>query len=150
MADPADARAPARRGWLKALLGAAAGGLGLSVLYPVLCFMAPPARPDASVNRVLAGKRSELSPGSGKVFRFGSRPAILIATSSGEVLAFSAACTHLSCTVHYRPDLRRIGCACHGGLYDLEGVPVAGPPPRPLERFHVAFRGDEIWVSRGA
>ncbi len=41
-----------------------------------------------------------------------------------------------------------IWCACHNGRYDLTGKNVSGPPPRPLEEFHVNVRGDEIIVSR--
>lgn len=138
-----------RRGWLKGLLGASLGAVALSVLYPVARFLGPPAAEEAPPDRVLAARRSGLRPDSGTIFRFGSRPALLLTTASGEVRAFAATCTHLACTVQYRADLGRIWCACHGGAYDLDGAPVAGPPPRPLERYQVTLRGDEIWVSRG-
>ncbi|MDP2471857.1 MAG: Rieske 2Fe-2S domain-containing protein, partial [Candidatus Palauibacterales bacterium] len=60
----------------------------------------------------------------------------------------SAVCTHLSCTVQYREDLRQIWCACHNGHFDLNGRNVQGPPPRPLDAFDVNVRGDEIVVSK--
>lgn len=62
--------------------------------------------------------------------------------------AFSAVCTHLECTVQYRPDMERIWCACHNGIYDLNGRNVAGPPPRPLDVFKVAVQGDDVVVSK--
>ena len=52
----------------------------------------------------MAGKVGELKPNSGKIFRFGSRPGLLIRTASGEYRAISATCTHLGCTVQYRGD----------------------------------------------
>ncbi|HET8580537.1 MAG TPA: Rieske 2Fe-2S domain-containing protein, partial [Nitrospiraceae bacterium] len=64
--------------------------------------------------------------------------------------AFSAVCTHLACTVQYRPDLIHIWCACHNGHYDLNGINIAGPPPRPLEPYVVNVRGDKIVVSKTA
>ena len=64
--------------------------------------------------------------------------------------AFSAVCTHLNCTVQYRPDLSQIWCACHNGHFDLNGKNVEGPPPRPLEAFAVNARGNQIVVSKGA
>ncbi len=137
-----------RRGWLKWLVGTSLGAVVASILYPVLRFVLPPAESEAQTGRVLAGKRSELPPNSGKIFRFGARPGIVVSTPAGEVRAFSAVCTHLACTVQYRPELQHIWCACHAGHYNLEGVPMAGPPPRPLERYDVAMKGDEIWVSR--
>ena len=73
-------------------------------------------------------------------------------TAEGEYKAFSAVCTHLSCTVQYRPDLGHIWCACHNGHYDLAGKNVAGPPPRPLTEYPVTLSGENVIVSpsRGA
>ncbi len=137
-----------RRSFLDWLLGTTLGAVAISILYPIVRYVTPPAVSEAPTSRVLAGRLSELPPNSGKVFRFGARPAIVVRTASGDVRAFSAVCTHLACTVQYRKDLRSIWCACHNGHYDLNGVNIAGPPPRPLERYQVATRGDEIWVSR--
>ncbi len=138
-----------RRSILGWFLGTTVGAVALSVLYPVLRYVMPPEVAEAATSQVLAAKLSELPPNSGKVFRFGSRPAVLVRTASGDLRAFSAVCTHLACTVQYRKDLQHVWCACHNGHYDLNGVNIAGPPPRPLERYQVATRGDEIWVSRG-
>lgn len=139
-----------RRSFLNWFLGTSLGAVAVSVIYPVFRYVLPPPSSAAATNRVLAARRSELPPNSGKLFRFGARPGIIIDTVGGEIRAFSAVCTHLACTVQYRKDLQQIWCACHDGHYDLQGVPVAGPPPRPLERYDVAIKGDEIWVSRGS
>lgn len=137
-----------RRLWLRWLVGSSLGAVALSILYPLLRYVLPPPESESQTGRVLAARRSELPPSSGKIFRFGARAGLVLATPSGEIRAFSAQCTHLACTVQYRKDLQQIWCACHGGRYDLAGSPVAGPPPRPLERFDVALKGDEVWVSR--
>ena len=97
---------------------------------------------------VIAGRVGELKPNTGKVFRFGNRPGLLIRSSNGEYRAMSATCTHLSCTVQYRDDLHQVWCACHNGTYDLNGRNISGPPPRPLEGFEVQVRGEEIFVRR--
>ena len=119
-----------------------------SFLYPVLRFLVPPAVVDLGGDEVVAAKLVEIRPNSGKIFRFGSRPGLLIMNSDGTYRALSATCTHLGCTVQYRPDLREIWCACHNGIYDLNGRNVSGPPPRPLTVFDVHVRGDEIVVNR--
>ena len=90
----------------------------------------------------------ELKPNSGKVFKFGSAPAIVVRTPGGELRAFSAVCTHLNCTVQYRDDLQRIWCACHNGHYDLNGINIEGPPPRPLEEYVVNTKGDQLVVTK--
>ncbi len=139
---------PPRRRIVEVLLG---GGLFASVvsfIYPVLRYLIPPPVADLGGDEVVASKVGDLKPNGSKVFRFGTRPALLLMTAEGEYRALSAVCTHLSCTVQYRTDLHQIWCACHNGLYDLAGRNLNGPPPRPLESYTVHVRGDEIVVSR--
>lgn len=130
------------------LLGGGLFASALSFFYPVLRYLVPPRLTDMGGDTVVAGKVGELRPNSGKIFRFGSRPGLLMLGSDGQYRALSATCTHLSCTVQYRGDLRQVWCACHNGMYDLAGRNVSGPPPRPLEQYDVHVRGDEIIVSR--
>lgn len=138
----------ARRTLLKSFLS---GGILASLaacLYPVLRYLVPPVEADLGADSVVAATAAELKPNSAKIFRFGSRPALLIRTAEGEYRAMSATCTHLSCTVQYRKDVQQIWCACHNGMYDLNGRNVSGPPPRPLEQYQVHVQGDEIHVNR--
>jgi Rieske Fe-S protein len=138
----------ARRSVLNWLLGLWGGGVLASIAYPVARYLAPPDTPEAAALSVNAGSAQALTPNSARVVPFGARPAILIRTPGGELRAFSATCTHLDCTVQYRPDLQRIWCACHNGEYDLNGRNVAGPPPRPLDEYDVNVAGDEITITR--
>jgi Rieske Fe-S protein len=82
--------------------------------------------------------------------KFGNKPVLLVCLSDTEWRAFSAVCTHLNCTVQYQDSTRQIWCACHNGLYDLNGKVVSGPPPMPLEEYTVRLRGDEVVISRRA
>ena len=138
-----------RRRMVDWLLGTSVGAFLLSVLYPIARYLVPPAAAESSVASVTVPiKASEMKPNTGQVFKFGNRPAILIRTARGELRAFSAICTHLNCTVQYRPDIAHIWCACHNGHYDLSGRNIQGPPPRPLEMFTVNVRADEIVVRK--
>lgn len=137
-----------RRGFVELLLGGGFLATAAAFLYPVLRYFVPPKTADLGVDSVVAGKVGELKPNSGKIFRFGDRPGLLILTAAGEYRAISAVCTHLSCTVQYRPDLKEVWCACHNGKYDLAGHNISGPPPRPLQAFDVQVRGDQIFVTR--
>jgi len=147
-ADQLSQPEPTRRRVIAFFLGGGLLASFASFLYPVLRYLVPPAVVDLGGDQVVAAKLNELKPNSGKIFRFGSRPGLLIMESDGTYRAFSATCTHLGCTVQYRNDLREIWCACHNGLYDLNGRNVSGPPPRPLDVFDVHLRGDDIVVSR--
>jgi Rieske Fe-S protein len=137
-----------RRGFLDWMIRLAGTSLGAFVLYPVVRYLVPPRIPEATTRRVVAAKKDELSPGSFKTFPFGSQPGILIRTADGGYRALSAVCTHLGCTVQYRGADRTIWCACHNGLYDLEGHNVSGPPPRPLEVYVVHVEGDDVVVEK--
>jgi Rieske Fe-S protein len=146
----AEARAEksGRRRFLNYLLGTGFGATLVAICYPILKFITPPEVIEATQSSVVAGKLTELGVNSGKIFKFGNRPGLLVRTPSGEVKAFSAICTHLDCIVQYRDDSRQIWCACHNGQYNLNGQNVGGPPPRPLEEYVVNTRGDEIVVSK--
>jgi Rieske Fe-S protein len=138
-----------RRSFIHWLMGGSLGATVLSVIYPVMEFLIPPDVAEATQNSVVAGKAAEMKPNSGIIFKFGSRPGVLVRTAEGELRAFSATCTHLDCTVQYRGDLQRLWCACHDGQFDLNGINVAGPPPRPLEKFVVNVMVEYVVVSKG-
>jgi len=137
-----------RRRFVEVLLGSGFLATAAAFVYPVLRYLIPPTTSDLGSDAVVAGRVGDLRPNSGKIFRFGNRPGLLIRTASGEYRAMSATCTHLSCTVQYRDDLREVWCACHNGKYNLDGRNISGPPPRPLEAFDVQVRGEEIFVRR--
>jgi Rieske Fe-S protein len=149
MAEAALGGEPTRRGFINWFLGTSAGAFLASVLYPVSRYLVPPPVAESTAGTVtLPIKPDDVKPNTGQIFKFGNRPAILVRAPSGELRAFSAVCTHLNCTVQYRPDLSHIWCACHNGHFDLNGKNIAGPPPRPLESFAVNARGNQLVVSK--
>jgi len=141
-----------RRKFLDVLLTVGFVSTAAAIAYPVARFLVPPESGEAATNSVVAAKAAAVKPNSGVIFPFGSKPAIVVRSTDGELRAFSAVCTHLECTVQFKTDTSQIWCACHNGLYDLAGSVVSGPPPRGLERFTVNLRGDpgaeDIIVSR--
>ncbi len=143
------AQKESRRTFLNIVLGSSFGVFITSVFYPVAKFLIPPKDTgEATPNSVLAGAVDDLKPNSGKIIKFGRKPVILIKTDTGQLKAFSAICTHLDCTVQYRGDFKHIWCACHNGHYDLNGINIAGPPPRPLAPFKVNVKDEKIFVSK--
>jgi Rieske Fe-S protein len=142
-----------RRSVLDALLGVGVATSAAAALYPLMRFLVPPAGGEPSTASVVAARLADMKANSGIIFPFGTRPAILVRTADGEFKAFSAVCTHLECTVQYKADVSQLWCACHNGFYDLSGNVASGPPPRALESYAVAVRGEpgreEIVVSRG-
>ena len=141
-----------RRRFLDALLAVGFVSTAVAIAYPVGLFLVPPASGEPATQSAVAGRVGALRRNSAAIFKFGSKPGIVVRTAEGEFHAFSAVCTHLDCTVQYKPDTTQLWCACHNGTYDLGGNVVSGPPPRALEKFTVNLRGEgddaEIVVSR--
>jgi menaquinol-cytochrome c reductase iron-sulfur subunit len=70
------------------------------------------------------------------------RVVYVVKRTSGETLALSNICTHMQCDVHWDPALGNFLCPCHGGLYDIDGKNVGGPPPQPLAQWNKRFHSD--------
>jgi Rieske Fe-S protein len=54
-----------------------------------------------------------------------------------ELNVVSNHCTHLGCPVRWIEEKGEILCPCHGGIYDINGDYLGGPPPRGL--YHYTF-----------
>lgn len=137
-----------KRDFLKYFLGGGIVAWVASVVYPLLAYLKPPVQPEVEVSSVKVGKLDDIKKDSGTIVRFGTKPVVLVRKAGGEMVALSATCTHLDCTVQYRSDMGVIWCACHNGKFDLAGLNISGPPPRPLEQYRVVVKGDEVFVSK--
>jgi cytochrome b6-f complex iron-sulfur subunit len=105
---------------------------------------------ETAVTEVTLKDAQKLPLGSVLMYKFGTRPALLIHHEDGRWISMTAVCTHLGCTVQYEPQADRIHCSCHGGVYNAyTGANVSGPPPKPLTLYKVAVNQDGILVSRG-
>lgn len=148
----ADTEEPKTR---RALL-TAAGVAGLAYLaalaYPVYRYLESPAEMELSesaVTEVALKDAQKLPAGSVLMFKFGTRPALLIHHLDGRWVSMTAVCTHLGCTVQYEPERDRIHCACHGGVYNAyTGANVSGPPPKALTLYKVKVNPTGVQVSR--
>src|SRR5512142_99345 len=145
--EPEPPSHPARRRFMQVTLGGGLLASAVSFLYPIMRYLVPPPATDRGAGTVTAAKVTDLKPNSAKIFRFGSKPGLLVRTVDGQYKAMAGTCTHLSCTVQYRDDLKQVWCACHNGMYDLNGRNLSGPPPRPLDVYEVHVSGEDVVVS---
>jgi nitrite reductase/ring-hydroxylating ferredoxin subunit len=77
---------------------------------------------------------------AGSAVRF-STPAFsgFIVNDQGTVRALSSVCTHMGCTLAFRPDWQDLRCPCHGASFDLAGRLANG---RSRWRQTGGYRGD--------
>jgi Rieske Fe-S protein len=62
-------------------------------------------------------------------------------------IAISSRCAHVGCPVRWVDAAERFICPCHGGVYDLLGRRVGGPPVRPLDRFYTRVVGEDVQIG---
>jgi|SRR5947207_4239203 len=60
---------------------------------------------------------------------------------TGQILAFSAACTHLGCIVQWKNDQQTFDCPCHGSTFDATGQTLSRYPSLPMLETNVDEKG---------
>jgi Rieske Fe-S protein len=76
-------------------------------------------------------------------------PEVLIRLPKGELVAYSAVCTHQACIVSYQPQTEKLACPCHGGVFDpaKDAAVVSGPPPTPLPEVDFEVRDGKAFLA---
>jgi len=90
-----------------------------------------------------------LAPGEAVAFRYPGEDdrALAIRLPGGQLVGYSAVCTHLACAVLWRREEGELQCPCHDGVFDpASGAVVAGPPPRPLPGVLLREDRQGIWA----
>jgi Rieske Fe-S protein len=57
-------------------------------------------------------------------------------------------CTHVGCPVQWNVQAGRFFSPCHGGVFDQEGRVLAGPPPRPLDRYEYKIEDGVLYAGK--
>jgi menaquinol-cytochrome c reductase iron-sulfur subunit len=75
------------------------------------------------------------------------RKIVYLVKTGNEVRALDSTCTHLGCRTRFNSESRLIECPCHGGVYDVNGQVMSGPPPAPLRVMTTRIVGDKVMVQ---
>lgn len=94
--------------------------------------------------KILAKDISPLKP---VLVKIGDEHVWVVETKGKVFSAISAVCTHKRCILDWEKEKERFICPCHKGIFDKDGNPIFGPPTKPLKRFNVSKKGDEIIVT---
>jgi cytochrome b6-f complex iron-sulfur subunit len=115
-----------RRDLLRVTLGAAAGlaagAAGLSVLRPAnrVPLVDPGRSLVADGQWVAVATLADLPVGGAVRFSTAAFDGYVV-NDAGTIRALSSVCTHMGCTLAYRPAWKDLRCPCHGASFDLSG-----------------------------
>jgi quinol---cytochrome c reductase iron-sulfur subunit, bacillus type len=161
MSDSANAAPePLRRRFVKAVLGAISGVVAAILGIPLIGFFSIPALRRREVAWSEVGPIDEFEVGetrfvsltplvpqvwpeaAPKMGAFVSRKA------DGSFDVFHSHCTHAGCPINFRSAARSFFSPCHGGMFDQDGRVLAGPPPRPLDRYELRVENGVLFAGR--
>jgi len=72
--------------------------------------------------------------------------AFVVQNKDGTYTILSNRCPHLGCGVDWDATADQFRCPCHGGVFDLQGRVLEGPPPRPLEQLVAKIEAGTIFI----
>lgn len=150
-----------RRDTLKMGIWSIGGFISAALGLPALAYVVGPAlkREDESAWLKL-GSASKVELGLPMLFKAriirkagwistDEQIAVYVLTENGrDYIAMSNICTHLGCRVRWIPNNEQFYSPCHNGIFDKQGYVVAGPPPRPLDRYEIKIENDQIYIGR--
>ena len=84
--------------------------------------------------------------GGSVMLKLKGKPLLIVRDTKDTVRAFLPVCTHKKCKVRYSRKANRLKCKCHKSEFDLDGVNLSGPAPRPLTRYDATLTSDRVLV----
>jgi Rieske Fe-S protein len=72
---------------------------------------------------------------------------VVVRVAPDTVIALSAICTHLGCTIGLRTDQMRFHCPCHGSEFAYDGSVLASPAVVPLKKYDVTADATNVVVT---
>lgn len=149
-----------RRRFLSFALNVLAALIGAALAVPAVGYVLSPARRPRKVAWTFLGNVGEFPPNQPRLTHFPApstgawmrdplhRAVYAVNRGEGQFTVFDVHCTHLGCPVQYNAAASRYFSPCHGGVFDFEGKVLAGPPPRPLDRYEVKVEGGKVYAGQ--
>ena len=154
-----EARPVSRRGFVVWAVG---GLISLGMGIPAIAYIIGPALQRAAAqNWIRLGSTSKVELGTPTLFKAKIQRqtgwivneeelSVYVLTDNGrDFVAMSNICTHLGCRIRWIAERQEFFCPCHNGVFDKNGKVLAGPPPRPLDRYEVKVEDNQLFIQGG-
>jgi menaquinol-cytochrome c reductase iron-sulfur subunit len=131
----------------------------LAMAIPTVIYLLVPPRTRKRSSWIDAGDISQLKPGEPIELSFQQnsidgwkvesvkKTAWVVKEADNQVVAFGPQCTHLACAYHWEAAENKFVCPCHGSEFSLEGKVLAGPAPRPLDRYVTKIESNRLQLG---
>jgi cytochrome b6-f complex iron-sulfur subunit len=121
---------------------AVAGSAGLAAVAGCSAKSSSAATPTSSGPDVLATVAS-IPVGNAVSATLDGKPILISQPTAGNIVAFTAICTHQGCTVS--PAGKEFQCPCHGSVYNAAtGAVIQGPAPQALAAIPIKVEGGNV------
>jgi menaquinol-cytochrome c reductase iron-sulfur subunit len=150
---------PQRRKFMGVVVGLINGVIGIAIVGPVIGFIGAPLFRRIKGRWIPVMPESDIAVGQTTEATFNvtvkdgyrtvdQKYSLYLRRTENAVVAFDPSCTHLGCRVTFQDNKERYFCPCHGGVFDIDGSVVSGPPPRPLKQYETKIEDGQVWVYR--
>jgi menaquinol-cytochrome c reductase iron-sulfur subunit len=148
-----------RRTFHLAAIYALGGLIGLAMALPTALYLLIPPKPRKQSNWIDAGDISQLAPGQPVALTFQEdrldgwkvstekKTAWVVKNPDNKIVAFGPQCTHLACAYHWEASSDKFVCPCHGSEFSIDGKVLAGPAPRPLDRYAIKIDNNRLQLG---
>lgn len=155
----ADDLSPTRRSFYIRFIYGVMSAIGVALAAPAAIYLLfPPKTKKESewveatdLSQIPAGTPTEISFQHNRVdgWKVTSEKATawVVKKPDGQVVAFAPNCTHLGCAYHWDEPTRHFVCPCHTSAFSIDGQVLAGPAPRPLDRYAVRVDGNKLQLG---
>ncbi|MEJ2077613.1 MAG: ubiquinol-cytochrome c reductase iron-sulfur subunit [Acidobacteriota bacterium] len=150
---------PPRRQFFKYLVNSIAAAIGVALGVPLLGFFILPAFKRPKLVWKECGPVDGFPKGTVSLAHlkslekrywpedWGEEAAWVYRDNEGTFVVYNMHCTHVGCPIRWSAPAHRFFCPCHGGVFDENGNVVAGPPPRPLDRYLVKVENGVLYAE---
>ena len=76
------------------------------------------------------------------------KTAWVVKEANNKIVAFGPQCTHLGCAYHWDGGIKQFACPCHASFFSIEGQVLAGPAPRPLDRYVTRIENNRLQIGQ--
>jgi cytochrome b6-f complex iron-sulfur subunit len=94
---------------------------------------------------MVIGSISDFTPGSVTPDRINKL--YIVREADGGFLALSIVCPHLGCSVLWDEAKNQFDCPCHSSAFNIHGLVLNSPAPRPLDYFPVILEEGKVKVN---